>query len=162
MSTQVKIIIAAINIACLAVTLAFPTDATPFILLVTIASVIPWAFSTQGKKETVPKPLLLYTSLASFAAFLCIVLGTTTSCVHGKPESNNYFLIFKDGIASLSKFTFNYLYFAVPIFFLIVFLIIGEVIATLIKSKKQNNKNDENRPIAITIDQRLKKVGRNN
>ena len=160
MSTQVKIVIAAINIACLIVTLLFPADVTPLVLLTTIASTASWAFTTQEKTKDGQKGLLIYTSLASILAIVCIVLGVTSSIIRPDPCNNPglYVFSFDSTLVGLAKVTINYLYFAIPMFLLIVFLMSIEIGSSLIKEKAQNIKENETIPIAKNIKQQLAKV----
>ena len=160
MSTQVKIVIAAVNIACLIVTLLFPADVTPLVLLTTIASTASWAFTTQEKTKDGRKGLLIYTSLASIPAIVCIVLGVASSIIRPDPGNNPglYVFLFDSTLAGLANTTVNYLYFAIPMFLFIVFLMGIEIYSSLIKEKTLNNEEAEAIPIAQNIKQQLAKL----
>ena len=160
MSTQVKIVMAAINIACLIVTLLSPADITPFVLLTTIASTASWAFTTQEKTKEGHKGLLIYTGLASFLAVVCIVLGVTSSIAEMCPNQapGLYIITFDDSLAFLAGKSFDFIWFAIPIFVFIVFLMCVEVISSHVKEKAYNNKESKAVPLAKTIKQKLKSL----
>lgn len=157
MSTQVKIVMAAINLACLIVTLAFPADVTPLILLTTIASTVSWAFTTQEPDDRHRKGLLIYIGLASFLAIVCIVFGVTASVIQPDPTFNPscYAFKFDDMLVAIGGAELNYLWFAIPIFIFIVFLMVIEIYTTFIKDRTQNNGSNETLPLAKSIKQRL-------
>lgn len=160
MSTQVKIVMAAINVACLIVTLLSPTDITPLVLLTTIASTVSWAFTTQGETKQGRKNLILYTCLASFVAVVCIVLGVTSSISNACSTENPglYTIVFDDSLAFLAGKSFHYGWFAVPIFILMVSLMCIEVISSHVKEKVSNNKEPDTLPLATSINQMLKDI----
>ena len=160
MSTQVKIVIAAINTACLIVTLLFPADVTPLVLLTTIASTVSWAFTTQEQTKNRQRGLIIYTILASILAIICIVFGVTSSVIRPDPSNapGQYIFSFDSTLAGLANVRINYLYFAIPMFVLIVFLMIVEITSSSIKEGIKK----ETIPLTKNIKNQLMKLNLNN
>lgn len=157
MSPKVKIVMAAINIACLLVTLLSPASITPLVLLTTIASTVTWAFTTQEQTDLHRHGLHLYIGGASLLSIVCIVLGTTTSISRPYPTTNpgRYEFTFDSNIAGLGGTKFNYLVFAVIMFFSISGLMAIEIYSSLIM---EGLKKTEDMPIAHRINQQLKSM----
>ena len=156
MSPQVKIVMAAINIASLIVTLLFPSDVTPLVLLTTIATVVSWAFATHEQTGHGRLGIYVYTGYASLLAIICIVLGVTASVEQPCPSGNPgyYVFSFDPTVAGLGKEEFNYLLFAVPFFVSILFLMGCEIYSA---SVANGTAKKEEKPIARRIAQQVAK-----
>lgn len=157
MSPKVKIAMAAVNVACLLVTLLSPATITPLVLLTTIASTVTWAFTTQERTALHRHGLHLYIGGASLLSIVCIVLGTTTSISRPCPEINpgKYEFTFDSNIAGLAGTKFDYLFFAVVMFLSITGLMAIEIYSSLIM---EDLKKSEDLPIAHRINQQLKSM----
>lgn len=128
----VKIILAAVNAVCLAITLFYPNSATPFSLLPVIVTLASWVFvSNQNKPHSViylEKDFRKeYLICAVVIASMCIILGST-GIISG--ENGKYIFTFRSEVAFLADLEFDYLLFAATAFISIMILIISEVIST--------------------------------
>lgn len=129
MPILVKIVIAGVNTACLLNTLFFPSSATPFVLLTTIASTIMWAFSTKEKSPTARAGLYWYVGFAAFLSIICIVLGTSAEIKSAADDATKYIYVFYQNAALIGGKQFNYLVFAGFMAFSVVALMIFDIIA---------------------------------
>ena len=136
MSVLVKIVMAGINVACLINTLIYPSNATPFVILTTIASVVTWAFTTKEKSPAIQRGLNLYIGYASVLSAICIVLGTSAKLQPlSQGVTNKYMFIFDPNAVLLGSRYFNYLYFAIFMFLSVTALMIFEIVAAINSTK---------------------------
>ena len=153
MSPKVKIAMAAINIACLAITLLSPTTITPLILLTTIASTVSWAFTTQERTPLHHSGLYWYIGGAALLSVICIVLGITASISYDPP--GKYQFVFDSTIAGLGDFKFGYPFFAWSMFSSISVLMAIEIYVSITMENSKADSNAKNLPIAQRINQQL-------
>jgi hypothetical protein len=157
MSLQVKIVVAAINTACLIVTLLCPGDVTPLVLLTTIASAVTWAFAKTEQSRLTRKWQFISTSIASGLAIVCIVLGVTASISQPTvPKYAGQFVFtFDTSVVGLAGQSFDYLFFAVTMFVVIVFLMGVELLTSYLIEKSQKSQLPSPQPLARCIKQQL-------
>ena len=157
MSLQVKIVMAAINVACLIVTLFCPSDITPLILLTTIASAVTWAFAKAEQSRLTRKWQFISTSVASGLAITCIVLGVTATISHpnAPKHAGQYVFTFDETVVGLAGRYFDYLFFAITVFILILFLMGVELRASYLTEKPQKPQQPSPQPLARSIKQQL-------
>ena len=157
MSLQVKIVMAAINTACLIVTLFCPSGVTPLVLLTTIASAVTWAFAKTEQSPLTRKGQIISTSIAAILAIACIVLGVTATISQpSAPEYAGQFVFtFDETVVGLAGKSFDYLFFAVTMFVWIVFLMGEELFASYLTEKTQKPQKPGPQPLARSIKQQL-------
>lgn len=159
MSLQVKIVMAAINTACLIVTLFCPSNGTPLVLLTTIASAVTWAFAKTEQSPLTRRWQFISTGVAGVLAIACIVLGTTTTI--SNPSSSRYagqFLFtFNKSVAGLAGKSFDYLFYAITMFVWLLILTGIELYASYLLEKPQKPQQPSPQPLARCIKQQLAK-----
>ncbi len=157
MSLQVKIIMAAINTACLVVTLFCPSNVTPLVLLTTIASTVTWAFAKTEESPLTRKGQYISTSIAAVLAIACIVLGVTATI--SQPDNRTYdgqfVFTFNDKVAGLAGISFDYIFYAAAMFISITFLTVVELFVSYFTGKHPRSKHPYSQPIAREIKQKL-------
>lgn len=156
MSLQVKIVMAAINAACLIVTLVCPSDVTPLILLTTIASTVTWAFAKTEQSLLTRKWQFISTSIASGLSIICIVLGVTTTISNPTTPSyvGQFVFTFDSSVVGLAGRSFDYLYFAITTFLMIVFLMGVELCSSYLTEKSKGSQQSP-QPLAHEIKRQL-------
>ena len=133
MSTQVKIVMAGINIACLIVTLLVPSSITPLILLTTIVSVVSWVFTSKPTSPRTQVVVYLYVAYATLLAIICIVFGVTSSVeVNNSVTPNDYVFLFDSTVAKWGAQTYPYENYAWLMFVSIVSLMFGEILSAML------------------------------
>lgn len=130
MKTNVKIVMAGVNIACLLITLLYPNSATPVSLLPVIVTVTSWVFLSRedGLSNKAAKRQREYLVFSTVLAVICVVMGVTSRIQQAKCGTG-YVVCFIKETALIGDFSFDYAWFAGTVFFAILFLIVSEVIA---------------------------------
>ena len=141
-------------------TLVFPSDVTPLVLLTTIASTVSWAFTTPKKTKAEQKALLMYTGLASFVTVVCILLGVTASIIRPDADAHpgHYVFLFDSNVAVLANTTVNYLYFAIPVCILICCLMLMEICSSWVNENSQYDTKTDPQPLPKSIKQQLSQI----
>lgn len=157
MLLQVKIVMAAINTASLIVTLLCPSNVTPLVLLTTIASAVTWAFTKTDQSELTRRWQFFSTAIAATLTVFCIVLGVTAKLASAAiPQYTGQFVFtFDETVAVFSGKSFDYIFFAVVVFLLILFLTGMELAASYYLEKEKKTQGPESQPLARVIRQEL-------
>ena len=149
MSTNVKIVMAGINIACLIVTLLVPSSITPLILLTTIVSIVSWVFTTKPDSPRTQVVVYLYVAYATLLAIICIVFGVTASVeVANAATPNEYVFLFDNTVAKWGGQTYPYEKYAWLMFISIVSLMFCEILSAMLNDLR-NKKSSI--PIACRV-----------
>jgi len=133
MSARVKIVVAAINAACLAVTLIFPGTTTPYAVLITIVTVSAWAFTAYEKNSLKNFGLHFYVTIVSIFSMLCIIFGIASRIEPvSAPDKDSISYVFR---ISSEAFMFGgkeieYAPIALGTFGIAVILMIAEIFST--------------------------------
>lgn len=165
MTARVKIVVAAINAACLAVTLIYPSNTTPYAVLITIVPVSAWAFTTYEKERLANLWLCLYVIISSILSMLCIIFGMVseikipTQAQGGQPLSRYIFKISDEAFLFASE-EFDYAPIAIVIFATAVILMVAEIFATARHKREQYQCPDHALDQPLTINGYIeKKIG---
>ena len=167
MSPRIKIIVGAVNIACLIATLMYPDNVTPYALLMTIVSSGSWAFTSNSKDESSRGKCLLYSFviISSILAIICIFLGVTAN-IYGVDANNTivstadqvvkeYYVHFNNRAFLLGGVKMSYTPVATGMLIAIVALTSGEIIYT---PQKKDQDIQYSHSIASYINKQLDKI----
>lgn len=130
MKTNVKIVMAGVNVACLLITLLYPNSATPVSLLPVIVTATSWVFLSRdaNSSDKTAKRQREYLVFSTVLGVISIVMGVTSRIQQVKCGTG-YIVRFIKETALIGDFSFDYAWFAVTIFIAILFMIVSEVIA---------------------------------
>lgn len=142
MNTKVKIIMAAVNIACLAITLFRPDETTPLGVLTTACSTVTWLFGSQLERKTPDFINYICVITASILALLCIILNSIGEIKQVCCVPNMYYYKCYDDIAFIGGTWCKYDGMAIGAFAVLVTIMLTEIICTFVfvEKKEQEEK----------------------
>ena len=137
MNVRIKIIMAAVNIACLTITLLRPDATTPLGVLTTACSTVTWLFGSQLEQK-IPR-LVNYVCIiiASLLALFCIVLNSIGEIKQLWYAPSIYYYECNANVAFIGGSQYLYNGMAIGAFIAIVGITLTEIICTFIFEEKE-------------------------
>ena len=129
MSRLGKIGLTAINLACLIVTLMYPSDVTALSILPVIVTACVWLSDTV-RREGMNIGKVFYIVFAALASISCIVIGLTSTVHSDNSTLSGYSIIFNKNVAFYGGKTIAYEIFAFSAVAVDLALAIVEIVAT--------------------------------
>lgn len=139
MNVLIKILVGAINFACLLVGLAFPNSATPMTILPPLVTSSSWIFTSARESKRINIPQLLLLVMSCIVGIGCFFLGATSQTVY--TDNNMYLMKFHSNVAIVGGCTIPYDVLVSMVLTVFLALTFAEVVMSFSYKKKSTKNN---------------------